>query len=143
MRRAFRRLSAVSTSAVGSPGDRLAGEQQGLRKIRLHQIDVVRGDQDGAPLAVPALHQSHQVGGGLGVDGGERLVEHDHARVLQQQAGKQHALHLPAGERADGALLESGEADRGDGRFDRLMILAADAAEQRPCVRHSPIATMS
>ena len=63
---------------------------------------------------------------GLGVDRVERLVEHDHARVLQQQPREQHALHLPARKRADRPLLEAGEAD---GR-QRLHDLRC--AERRP-----------
>ena len=74
--------------------------------------------------------RSQQIGRGALVDGGERLVEHDDARVLDQQAREQHALHLAARQRADGALLEAGQADRGDSVFDDVVILAADAAER-------------
>ena len=68
---------------------------------------------------------------GLGVDGVERLVEHDHARVLQQQAREQHALHLPAGQRADrrGPRSRSGRRPRSPAR-SVSRVLAADAAEQ-------------
>ena len=113
-----------------APGDRLAGEQQRLREMRPHEIDVVHGGKHRALLAVPALHQVEQVGRGLGIDGVERLVEHDHARILQQEAREQHALHLAARERRDGAALEAGEADGGDRLLDRCARLAVDAAEQ-------------
>ncbi len=43
---------------------------------------------------MPAVDDLHQIGGGLGVDGGERLVQQDHLRLLQQQAREQHPLHL-------------------------------------------------
>src|SRR5439155_725895 len=97
----------------GPPGDRLAREQQRLGKARLDQIEIVERGQDGALLAVPAPHQFEQVGLGLGVDRGERLVEHDHPRVLEQQAGEQGPLHLSARKRRDRPLLESGQADGG------------------------------
>src|SRR5262245_13889492 len=88
------------------PRHRLAREQQGFGEIRPHEVDVVHGGEHRALFAVPALHQLEQVGRGLGVDGVERLIEHDHTRVLQQQAREQHALHLPTGERTDGAVFE-------------------------------------
>jgi hypothetical protein len=65
-----------------APGHRLAREQQRLRKIRAHEIDVVQRRQHRAFLAVPAPDQIEQVDRCLGVDGVERLVEHDHARIL-------------------------------------------------------------
>jgi hypothetical protein len=86
--------------------------------------------QHRAPLAVPALHQIEQVGRGLGVDRVERLVEHDHAGILQQQPREQHALHLPAGERRDRAILEAGEPDGGDRLLDPVPRRAIEAAEQ-------------
>ena len=76
--------------------------------MRLHQLEVVQRGEDGALLAVPAPDQRDEVGAGLGVDGIERLVEHDHARVLQQEPREQHALHLAAGQRADRPRLEAG-----------------------------------
>jgi hypothetical protein len=112
------------------PGHRFARKQQCAREIRLDEIDVVQGGEHGAPLAVPALHQIHQIGGGPLVDGGERLIEHDDARILDQQPGEQHALHLAARQRADGAVLETGQADRGNGLLDDMIILSGDAAER-------------
>ncbi len=130
MRRAFSMFSAVSTSAVSpqATGSRASSSVSG--KFALHHIEVVQRRQHGALLAVPAPHQIQQIGGGLGVDRVERLVEHDHARVLQQQAREQHALHLAARQRADRPLLEAGEADRRERLLDRVAHLAADAAEQ-------------
>ena len=76
----FRRQHARGAA----PGDRLARQEQRLREVRAHEIEVVHGSEHGAPLAVPAPHEVEQIGRGLGIDGVERLVEHDHARVLQQ-----------------------------------------------------------
>ena len=45
-----------------APGDRLAREQERLREIRAHEIDVVQRRKNGALLAVPAPHQVEQVG---------------------------------------------------------------------------------
>ena len=123
MRRAVSRFSRVSTSAVSAPGDRLAGEQQRLRKVRAHEVEVVQSGEDRASLAVPAPHQVEQVGDVLASMACERFVEHDHPRILQQQAREQHALHLPARERADRAVLETGKADGGDRRVDRARAL--------------------
>jgi hypothetical protein len=89
----------------------------------------VHGGEHGAALAVPAPHQVEQVGRGLGVHRVERLVEHDHAGVLQQQAREQHALHLAARERRNPAILEAGEADGGDRLLDRGARGAVDTAE--------------
>ena len=114
MWRAFCMLSAVSTVAVSPQATCLAREQQRLRKSRAHQIDIVQGGENGAAFLVPAPHERRQVGRGLGVDRVERLVQHDQPRILQQQPREQHALHLPARQRADGAPLEAGETDRGD-----------------------------
>ena len=113
-----------------APGDRLAREQQRFRKMRPDEIDIVQRREHGALLAMPALHQVEQIGGGLGVDRVERLVEHDHAGILQQQPCEQHALHLPAGERRDRAILEAGESDRGDRLLDPVPRRAIEAAEQ-------------
>ena len=72
------------------------------------------------------------------IDGVERLIEHDHARILKQEPRKQHALHLPAGQGADGAVLETGQADGGKRLFDARVFAFAEAAEQatglpQPC----------
>ena len=86
--------------------------------------------QYGAFLTVPSPHQVEQIGRGLGVDGVERFVEHDDAGVLQQQPCKQHALHLAARQRPNGAILEARKPNRRDRVFDRIARLASDAAEQ-------------
>ena len=130
MRRALSRFSAVSTSAVAphATGSRASSSVSG-------NIDLTRSRSCSAAITVrfsacQRMHQIEQVGGGLGVDRVERLVEHDHARILQQQPREQRALHLPARERADRPLLEAGEAD-GRHRVAHLLALAlADAAEQ-------------
>ena len=45
------------------------------------------------------------------VDAGEGLVQQQHVRLLGERAGEEHALLLAAGELADGALLELGDAE--------------------------------
>src|SRR5262245_30078648 len=113
-----------------APGDRLAGKQQRLGEMRPNELDVVQGSKHGAFFAMPALHQIKQVGGGLGVDRGEGLIEHNDASVMQQQPGKEHALDLPARECRDGAILETGEAYGGNGMLNLLALFAADAAKR-------------
>ena len=143
MRRALLRFSAVKTSRVApqATGSRASSRLCGKR--RFHQIDVVQGCKHRALFAVPAPHQVEKVGRGFGVDGGERLVEHDQLRILQQQAGEQHALHLTAGERADrcAARIRSGRPRRW--RLRSRRDLCCRSRQKASCRRHSPIATMS
>ena len=113
-----------------APGDRLARQQQRLREVRAYEIDVVQRREHGTFLAVPALHQVEQINRGFRVDRVERLVEHDDAGVLEKEPREQHALHLAARQRRDGAVLEAGEADRRERLLDRRARLAVDAAEQ-------------
>ena len=113
-----------------APRHRPAREQQRFREMVAHQLHIVQRRQHGAALAVPALHQRQQVGRGLGVDGVERLVQHDQARVLQQHAREQHALHLAAGQRADRAVLKPVEADGGERLGDLVPLRLAHAAEK-------------
>ena len=84
---------------------------------------------DGARFRVPAPYQVEQVRGGLGVDGGEGFVEQNQRRILQQQAGEQGSLHLPSRQRADGAALETGQANCRKRLLDAGPICAADPAE--------------
>ena len=86
--------------------------------------------QHRAFFSVPAPHQRQQIGRGPGVDGVEGFVQHDQARVLQQHARKQHALHLSAGQRADGAVLKSVEADGCERLRNLLARGLAHAAEK-------------
>src|SRR6266568_4143633 len=81
------------------------------------------------PLGMPALHESQEFGRSSGIDSGEWLVEHNQARILGNQPGEQHALHLPAGKRTDGAALKARQSDCCDCRFDDVIILAGNAAE--------------
>src|SRR5262245_5318834 len=113
-----------------APSDGLARQEQRLRKVCPHKIDIVHGGEYGTPFAMPAPHQVEQVGRGLGIDRIERLVQHDDARVLQQQAREQHALHLAAREGSDGASLKTGEAHGVDCLLDRDAPGAIDAAER-------------
>ena len=135
-------FSGVSTSAVAPHATGSRASNSAFREIRLDHLKVVHRRQHRALLRMPAPDQFQKIGAGLGVDRIERLVEHDHAGVLQQQAREQHALHLPAGQRADRTRLEAGEADRGDGAFDGITILGP-MPPNRPLPRHRPIATMS
>ena len=143
MRRALFRFSAVNTSRVApqATGSR-ASSRRSWRSCP-YQINVVQGGEHGALFVVPASHQVKKIGGGFRVDGGKRFVENNQTRILQQQAGEQHALHLAAGKRADDALLESGQPDGCDGGFDRALILSLPIPPKNPFRRHNPIATMS
>ena len=131
MRRAVSRFSGVSTVGGPAPGDRLARQQQRLGKVRPHQIDVVQRREHGALLAVPALHQIEQVGRGLGVDGVERLVQHDHARRPAAAAART-ACAASARPRACRSARPSKPVSptAAIARSIASRVLAADAAEQ-------------
>ena len=104
---------------------------------------IMQGREHGALFTMPTLNDVQEIESReLRVDGGEGLVEHDDAGVLQQKPREQHALHLPARQRADGAALETGQSDSSDGIADFLARILADAAEI-PAFRQSPIDTMS
>ena len=80
-----------------------------------HRLFLVMRDDDegGAELAL----QLHELELGLAakflVEGGQRLVEQQHARALDQRARQRHALTLTAGELADPALAETLQLDEG------------------------------
>ena len=130
MRRAFSRFSALSTSRGLAPGHRLAGDQEGLREGALDHVEIVQDGDHGAGFVMPAADEIEQVGGGLGVDGGEGLVEQDHGRVLQEQAGEERPLHLAARQGRDRAPLEADEAHRRQRLLDPGALVPGDAAEE-------------
>ena len=143
IRRARSRLAAASTSRGRPPGHRLAGEQQRLGEPLADQIEVVQHGQHGPALAVPAPDQVEQIARGPGVDRGERLVEQDQARILQQQPREQDALQLAARQRADRP-----RAERRRARPPPAPARSARARRRRrrgtpPVERHRPMATKS
>ncbi len=91
-----------------------------------HRLFLVVGDDDecGAELAL----QFHQLELGLGaqllVEGGQRFVEQQHARALDQRARQRHPLTLTAGELADAALAEALQLDQRQHLGDPLAALA-------------------
>src|SRR5215208_1758193 len=99
-------------------------------EIGAHQIHIVQRRQHGALLGVPAPDQRDQIGRGPGVDRVKGLVKHDQPRVLQQYPRKQHALHLSAGERANGAVFKTVEADGSERLRDVAARTLAHAAEK-------------
>jgi len=64
------------------------------------------------------------------------------ARVLQQHPRKQHALHLAAGQRADGAVLETVEAHRRE-RLRNPVARGLPMPPKNPVERQSPVPTKS
>src|SRR4026208_40977 len=103
--------------------------------MRAHLLDVVQRGDDGAAFFVPAFDEEDEVGGGRGGGGADRLVGKDEATVLQQQAGDQHALELSTGERADRAIGEIENAERGERMGDLVLgalIETAPDADRAP-----------
>ena len=58
----------------------------------LHFVEVVRREQDGAPLVPQPQHELAHVAGALGIETRRRLVEQHDGRVVQQRARQRHAL---------------------------------------------------
>ncbi len=88
----------------------------------LKQVAVVAGDD---AAALPALKQLRHRLAPVGVEVVGGLVQQQHVRRLDQQAGQRHARSLAAAERRDRTVeRQGGEADRSQ-RF-------ADTAFQRP-----------
>ena len=77
-----------------APGDRFAGDEQALREMHAHLLDVMQNGDDGAGLSMPAAKNVHEVGGRALIDGGERLIKENDPRILNQEAGEKHALQL-------------------------------------------------
>ena len=78
-----------------------------------HRLLLVVGDQDGGDvdLVVQAPQPLAQLRADLRVEGAERLVEQQHARLDRERAGERHALALAARELARVALVVAGEPD--------------------------------
>src|SRR3954454_13519029 len=113
-----------------SPGNRPARQQQGLGELGADEFHVVQSGQHRALLVVPAPDQQEQVRAGIGVDGVEWLVQYNEACVLQQHTDNEHALHLPAREVPDIAVLKAVEADRGERLANAVALTPAHAAEE-------------
>src|SRR5262245_57374106 len=96
--------------------------------MRAHLLDVVQRGNDSAALFVPASDEEDEIGDRLGIDGAKRFVEQDEATVLQQQPGEQHALELSTGERADRAIGEIENAERGERIGDLALGARIEAA---------------
>ena len=102
-----------------APGDRPAREQQRLRKMLAHQVEVVqhrrgscaprRASGGSARSGRPRVRES------MALNGSSSRIS---ARVLQEHAGEQRALQLAAGQRVDAARLEARQADRGERPVD-------------------------
>jgi hypothetical protein len=52
----------------------------------------VKGCNNGPALAMPGMDKGEQIGDGGPIDGIERLVEKNQARILENDAGEQSAL---------------------------------------------------
>ena len=80
MERAFKRFSGVSTALVFSLGDGFAREQERLREMLPHEIEIMRHDKHGALFLVPAGDEVKKIGDGFGVDGRKWFVKQNEAR---------------------------------------------------------------
>ncbi len=97
---------------------------------------------DRALLLLPAADHGHQVGYGLAVDGGERLIQKHEVSVLQQQPREQHALELADRQRVDRSALEARESDRINGMLRVVQVGRLgrpEAAEARPAAEQDGV----
>jgi len=60
-------------------------------------LQIVQHGDHRCAAPQPALDDFDKIGGGRLIHGRERLIEQDDRRVLQQDAGEQHALELTDG----------------------------------------------
>src|SRR5450759_2681707 len=94
--------------AVGDQLPVQEGHQLEALGSRLHVVGAhEHGD---APLAQPREEAEDRLLG-VHVHAGERLVEQQHVRLLGERPGEEHALLLAAGQLADGAPRELGDAE--------------------------------
>src|SRR5665647_2806705 len=94
--------------AVGDQPPVQEGHQLEALGSRLHVVGAhEHGD---APLAQPREEAEDRLLG-VHIHAGERLVEQQHVRLLGERPGEEHALLLAAGQLADGALRELGDAE--------------------------------
>ncbi len=91
---------------MGAALDDLAGLEHEDRVAAARGGDAVGDENDGAVRGL-ALDRREDRRLGLGVDGGERVVEHQDRRLAHEGAGEGDALPLAAGE-LDAALADDG-----------------------------------
>ena len=94
-------------------------------------LDVVRGDQQDPALRPQLTEHGLDPRGAGGVDARQRLVEQQHAGVLEQRAGDQDALALAAGQRAEPPACAVGEADAVERIARRVALGARERAPGR------------
>ena len=113
-----------------APGDGLPRQQQRFGEMCPDHGQIVQHGHHRPALIAPAADQHHEVVDRGIVDGGKRLVEQDHRRILKAHPGKQCALQLPAGQGADRASLETGQAHQCQRMADRIGVRAPEGPEK-------------
>src|SRR5215211_2646026 len=93
-------------------GDPATVYERDLLAESLRLLQVVRGEQDGEPVAIQLPDVAPQLVAQLHVHPGSRLVEKQYLRVVHERPGEQNPPLHPAGESIDPlfALLREGEA---------------------------------
>lgn len=113
-----------------APGNGTTRQKQGPREMLPDKFDIVNDGQDGTTFGLPAANQRHEIADGALVDGIERLVEEDQIGVLQDDARKQGALKLAAGQRIERTSGEIFQADGFQRPAEGFAIFRAMPAEQ-------------
>ena len=107
--------SGVPTTS-GSPAPGTTHDAVGV----LHDaLEAVLGEQHGdAEVVHEPLQRGQDLFGRTGIERRGRLVEHEHLRVAGEHRADRDALALPAGQRAQRAVPQVGEAEQVEGLLD-------------------------
>src|SRR3990172_7672870 len=100
-------------------------QQQNPLRIVERKIDVVAGQQHGHLFGDEPLQQLLEQPGSIDVQAGERLIQQQDVRPVQQGPGQGQSLLHAAGKRADEIVLTPRQADISEQRFDA-----------GPCIRY-------
>ena len=124
-------LLGLAAAALAQLVDRAGGDEPAVLDDRhvlaqpLDELELVRGEDDGhAGVRALAQHAAHHVDAGR-VEAGERLVEHEHLRVVDERDAELDALLVAERERLDAV---AGALARPSRSIQRSAARAAPAA---------------
>lgn len=120
-------------------GERLRGRAEGADATGQEQdavgegageVEVVRGEEDTRATLALTIDRLEDRPLRRCVDGGERLVEEEHRRLLRQGPGKEHPLALAAGEGAERLAALIAEPDTPERMQGRRALVGANTPER-------------
>ena len=96
-----------------------AVQQDDVRRERLDLVQDVTGDHHASSSPIQAADHFQQVAPGHRIGAGERLVQKQHARLVDQRLGQLRPLPHSLGVAADRPVHVFGHAHHGQGFFGR------------------------